>query len=404
MFFMLDAAALEFATIDRVSPAYPDSTELAPEGFVAMLQAAVAAAPVGPRGLPAAADGEPLPPPGKLLPPAAAAVDAPVNPLSANEANKVSPAADAPPPVAGETAREQPGARGAALAQPVPAVAGPPRDGAARNAGEPAALPAMPSAPSATAREAVNAVPLPGAPMPAASQSEPPPVAPVVRFPVAETPAGEAPAPRRGADTPAPPVELRSLQAAAYESPAGPTASPRSAAPGPLAEVSSAAPATPAPVPSSPSAPDVPRLPEIRTFPGAAGWGEAVGERVVWMSGSGVRNAEIQLHPAEMGPVRVQVSVDEGSATVTFQAQHAQTREALEQALPRLREMLTEQGLSLGGASVSDQGSRGQREPGAEMPAEAAATALYPDTDAGAADDAGAGGRRQGTSLVDLFA
>lgn len=85
-------------------------------------------------------------------------------------------------------------------------------------------------------------------------------------------------------------------------------------------------------------------------------WGERIGERVVWMAGNQLKTAEIRLTPAELGPIRVQVSVEDGATNVTFHAQHAVTREAIEQALPRLREMLAENGLSLGQADVGEQG------------------------------------------------
>ena len=85
-------------------------------------------------------------------------------------------------------------------------------------------------------------------------------------------------------------------------------------------------------------------------------WGEQLGDRVVMMAANQLKQAEIRLTPAELGPLRVQVSVDDGNAHVTFHAQHAVTRDALEQALPRLREMLAENGLSLGQADVSDRG------------------------------------------------
>lgn len=97
------------------------------------------------------------------------------------------------------------------------------------------------------------------------------------------------------------------------------------------------------------------------------GWGEQVGERVVMMAANHLKQAEIRLTPAELGPLRVQVSVDDGNAHVTFHAQHVVTREALEQALPRLREMLAENGLSLGQADVSDRGvDDGGRDGGSE--------------------------------------
>lgn len=83
-------------------------------------------------------------------------------------------------------------------------------------------------------------------------------------------------------------------------------------------------------------------------------WGNALQDRVLWMTTRNIQNAEIRLNPAELGPIRVQVSVQDDAAQLTFTAQHAQTRDALEIALPRLREMLSENGLSLGGATVSD--------------------------------------------------
>lgn len=92
-------------------------------------------------------------------------------------------------------------------------------------------------------------------------------------------------------------------------------------------------------------------------------WAEQIGERVLLMAGKQMTSAEIRLTPAELGPLRIQVSVDDGAANVTFQAQHAVTREAIEQALPRLRELLAESGLSLGQASVGEQGvAEGKRD------------------------------------------
>ena len=83
-------------------------------------------------------------------------------------------------------------------------------------------------------------------------------------------------------------------------------------------------------------------------------WGNALQDRVMWMTTRNIQNAEIRLNPAELGPIRVQVSVQDDAAQLTFAAQHAQTRDALEVAMPRLREMLSENGLSLGDATVTD--------------------------------------------------
>lgn len=108
----------------------------------------------------------------------------------------------------------------------------------------------------------------------------------------------------------------------------------------------------------------------IRTPVMEPAWGDRIGERVVMLAGQQLKSAEIRLTPAELGPVRVQVSVEEGAANVTFHAQHAVTREALEQALPRLREMLAESGLSLAQADVGEHGvAEGNRDGDTDAPA-----------------------------------
>lgn len=94
------------------------------------------------------------------------------------------------------------------------------------------------------------------------------------------------------------------------------------------------------------------------------GWGEALNERVTWMAGKSIQRAEIRLNPADMGPIRVEVSVDDDVAKIAFSAQNAVTREAIELALPRLREMLSENGIALAGTDISDtDGQDGAHDP-----------------------------------------
>jgi flagellar hook-length control protein FliK len=105
-----------------------------------------------------------------------------------------------------------------------------------------------------------------------------------------------------------------------------------------------------------------PALQHIELAVRETGWDKLVAERVLVMANSRLQNAEIRLTPAELGPLRVQLAVEDGAAHVTFQTQHALTREAIEQALPRLREMLAENGLSLGQANVDSEGDTGVRQ------------------------------------------
>jgi len=88
-------------------------------------------------------------------------------------------------------------------------------------------------------------------------------------------------------------------------------------------------------------------LPALETPVGRKGWGRAIGERLLFMVGHKVQAAEIRLNPPDLGPLEVRVSIQNDQANVSFTAHHAITREALEAAVPRLREMLGEQNLEL---------------------------------------------------------
>lgn len=91
-------------------------------------------------------------------------------------------------------------------------------------------------------------------------------------------------------------------------------------------------------------------------------WGQATGERVLWMISSKLQTAEIQLDPPELGPLQVKVHVNNDQVSLTFVSQHAQVREALDVQALRLREMLEGQGLNLVNVDVSDQSFQQQQE------------------------------------------
>ena len=93
---------------------------------------------------------------------------------------------------------------------------------------------------------------------------------------------------------------------------------------------------------------------------GTPAFNDELGGKITWMANQGVQSASLQLSPEHLGPVAVHISVQDGSASVAFNANHADTRAALEKALPQLREMFATQGLTLTDASVSQQSPRGQ--------------------------------------------
>ena len=86
-------------------------------------------------------------------------------------------------------------------------------------------------------------------------------------------------------------------------------------------------------------------------------WGKVLSNRVVWMAREGVQQAELRLNPANLGPVEVKLHMSNEQANVTFLAQNAATRDALEQALPKLRESFQENGMELAHADVSEHAS-----------------------------------------------
>lgn len=93
---------------------------------------------------------------------------------------------------------------------------------------------------------------------------------------------------------------------------------------------------------------------------GARGWGEAVADRVTWVTQARQPSAEIQLNPPNLGPVEVRVSMNGDQATVSFFSAHAPVREALQSAMPRLTEAFAASGLSLGDVHVGADSRSGQ--------------------------------------------
>jgi len=103
-------------------------------------------------------------------------------------------------------------------------------------------------------------------------------------------------------------------------------------------------------------------------------WGDEFNQKITWLATSKEQSAELHLNPPQLGPMDVVLKVSGDQATALFTSPHAAVREAIEQALPKLREMMAENGIMLGNATVSDQASRndqnGSDQPGRRARAE----------------------------------
>ncbi|MEN7342264.1 MAG: flagellar hook-length control protein FliK [Pseudomonadota bacterium] len=97
---------------------------------------------------------------------------------------------------------------------------------------------------------------------------------------------------------------------------------------------------------------------------GSQGWGEQFSQKVGWVIRAGLPSATISLNPDHLGPIEMMVDVEDGLARVQFGALHATTREAIEQSLPRLRDALEQQGVTLEQVDVG--GFRGDGRAAAE--------------------------------------
>lgn len=102
---------------------------------------------------------------------------------------------------------------------------------------------------------------------------------------------------------------------------------------------------------------------------GAPGWDGALGQKVVWLVNQRHQTAEMQLNPPNLGPLEVKITITNDQASALFVSHHAAVRDAIETALPRLREMLAESGITLGNAQVSSE-SFPREQPNGEKRAE----------------------------------
>jgi len=141
---------------------------------------------------------------------------------------------------------------------------------------------------------------------------------------------------------------------------------------------------------------------DLKSPVGSSAWQDEVATHLTWMTQKGLETGSLRVSPEHLGPVEVNISVQNGDASVWFAANHPDTRAALEQALPRLREMFANQGMNLADSgvsrqSLSQQGSRNQNR-------SAGSQGVTGISAVGAADGSSSASARINLGLVDLYA
>jgi len=135
----------------------------------------------------------------------------------------------------------------------------------------------------------------------------------------------------------------------------------------------------------------------LKSDMGSAAWNDELGGQLTWMTEKGLESGSLRVSPEHLGPVEVKISVHNGDASVWFGANHPDTRAALEQALPHLREMFANQGMTLTDSGVSRESPRNQGR-SASQPGVSAVSAI------GASDDSATVAIRMSLGLVDTYA
>lgn len=91
---------------------------------------------------------------------------------------------------------------------------------------------------------------------------------------------------------------------------------------------------------------------------GSKDWPDEFSQKVTWVCNQQNQVAELHLNPPDLGPMSVVLTVADNQASAVFTSAHSAVREAIENAMPKLRESLAENGIMLGNATVNDQAPR----------------------------------------------
>jgi Flagellar hook-length control protein FliK len=84
-------------------------------------------------------------------------------------------------------------------------------------------------------------------------------------------------------------------------------------------------------------------------------WPQSLGDKVVWLAKNEQQIAQISINPPQLGPMQITLNLQGDQATAAFVSAHPEVRQAIEDAMPRLREMLSSAGITLGGTNVGAQ-------------------------------------------------
>lgn len=119
--------------------------------------------------------------------------------------------------------------------------------------------------------------------------------------------------------------------------------------------------ATPSATPMPTATPAMPTPTMNLAVPfGTEAWQQQLSQQMLFFSRQGVSQAQIRLHPEELGSLNVHLRIEDNQAVMHFVSPHSHVRAAMESMMPVLRSALQESGIHLAQGSVGQDNFSGQ--------------------------------------------
>lgn len=135
-------------------------------------------------------------------------------------------------------------------------------------------------------------------------------------------------------------------------------------------------------------------------------WAQDFSDKVVWLAKNEQQTAQININPPQLGPMHITLNLSGDQASAVFVSPHAEVRQAIQDAMPQLREMLAGAGINLGQANVGAQ----MQQQNSGTPQQFSDSSRFGNDNAILHGDSGRGTTilpqpaRGGRGMVDLFA
>jgi flagellar hook-length control protein FliK len=98
-------------------------------------------------------------------------------------------------------------------------------------------------------------------------------------------------------------------------------------------------------------------------------------DRVLYQFNQKIHTAEVRISPEDLGTVQIKVNLQQDQLAVQFVVQQANAKELIEQQMPKLKELLQQQGMNLTEGQVEQRQSNDRQ--GSQQPDERQANRGY---------------------------